>query len=397
MPKPFGECPFSYYALVLVVGYVILLLVVFRYQWRLFINKITRVAQKLFLGFTALQCMGRITYFIYWSFFSEDCSNPGSTDEAAWLNVFGNFPPPLFLSAFSVNVYTFARIYHTVLARQRYRFRVLYCSLITLNVVMYLGVLLNTLELTTGSAWVWQLLVSSLLIALGFFVYALLIYNDIKVRAEANGVPTPRMTQSMTLGWLVRRENNPMFKILVVATLCLACFLVRVAVLVSLQVVWGDKYPVVAVFCYLLFSEVLPLCLMLLIFETSPEPAPLSQQSGGMQNPLIHDDPKQISDSPNLDSSNFRHSTEPLGEAPDSPYTAASFSRPSWQSHRNPPRFSLPEAQPFTRDGLETLSMGDPTRDSPTGRQAKVINFRPRSFSQNALPTHNEQQQHMED
>lgn len=392
------SCVFPYFALSLAVFYLLLLLVIFRYQWRLFVNKVTRVAQKLFLAFTGLQCIGRIVYFTYWAFFTDvggDCTTPMSNDTADWLNWCGNIPPPLFLSAFSVNVYTFARIYHTVLARQRYRFRALYSSLILSNLIVYIVVFLNLVKVQEGDVWLWVLLTHALLVALGFFTYALLIYNEIKVRAEANGAPTPRMAKSMTIGWLMRRENNPMFKILVVATMCLACFLVRVAVLVALETVWSDKYPPYALFCYLLFAEVLPLCLMLLIFETSPDSTQTqTSQHDDLQNPLIHaggEDPKgsEISRGNSGDFRQFMDS--PLADAPDSPYTAASFSRPSWQIQRNPPRFSLPETQPFTREGADSVS--SLASDSPSSRpeRTRAISYRPRSLSQNALPSHGEQ------
>lgn len=181
-------CSFSYAAFSLALIYAVLLVFVLKYLFNLIQQGTAKKqAQKAFLGILIAQTLRerstarrengsvrrhvtnneapsshsavpvvlshvclflsvRVLYFTLYPFDSSACSPSMRGDEgedvsgpAWWLHLLSNIPAVLFLMAFSVLVFTFARIYHKVLLAgiwfQERRFRLLTAVLVLLNVV----------------------------------------------------------------------------------------------------------------------------------------------------------------------------------------------------------------------------------------------------------------------
>ena len=140
-------CSFSYTAWTLAVVYLVLFFLVIRYLLNLIKqNSVKKRAQKLFLCILIGQTTLRTVYFTVYPFSANSCEpsmkgNHGEDTSGAewWMHLLSNVPAVLFLMAFSVLVFTFARIYHKVLLAgvwfQERRFRFLTVVLVILNLV----------------------------------------------------------------------------------------------------------------------------------------------------------------------------------------------------------------------------------------------------------------------
>jgi hypothetical protein len=227
-------CVFTYISIFLTLSYTLLLLRCIIYLYRLFhrhpSNK--RRPQKIFLLFTTFTCIGRALYFLLWPATETDVCTP-TTDNSdnipLWLTILGTLPPCLFLSSFSVNVFTFGRIYHTILFLQRNRFQLLLSLLLTCNLAVYS---LTILAYFGGSdnrdtaflASIWCLSICVFLVAIGFSFYGLMLYYRMKYVQH-------NWTWNSTEYTEIRTGKNPMFKLAVVSIICLCCFLIRAILL----------------------------------------------------------------------------------------------------------------------------------------------------------------------
>lgn len=326
LEKPRWDCNFTYVSFGLAIGYFLILLIIIGYLCRLLRSEAKRRAQKLFLGFATLQCIARSLFFTLWPLINHQACSIPSTNAGSnvWMDALGTAPAPFFLSAFSVNVFTFARIYHTVLDGQRGWFSALVVGLVVTNLAIYTAVLSDMAihqSPVASTVAVGVLSTAAFLVSLGFVLYAVLIFFAVKDRVEAAS-PSSGVSRSV----MVRANSNPMFKIVCVAVLCWVCFLVRVGLLPWIDSLRQGAYTIGTITLYFIFSEILPLCLMLFIFETAP---PTRAFDEPLHNPLLDDQLGQSQDS-HVDDPNFWHRSRDW--EPDSPYTAASKAASSWQA-----------------------------------------------------------------
>jgi hypothetical protein len=243
-------CAFTYTSFVLAFVYLILLALVMRYLHNIIEqNSTKKKAQKIFLAIlightlrqsptheplarrcddalcsscrptthTADRCFVvsvfsvRVLYFIVFPFSSSACNprmkgTPGiDTTRSAdwWMHLLGNLPAMLFLMAFSVLVYTFARIYHKVLLAgvyfQERRFNALTVLLIVLNALALIATFGDwayaaSNKNSTLEPFVTMLIYCvtgvSAILALMFLVYGALLYYQVQniIRASAENV-----------------------------------------------------------------------------------------------------------------------------------------------------------------------------------------------------------------
>jgi cytoskeletal protein RodZ len=186
------HCSFTYVSFVLGSVYTLLLLFVIRYLFKLFgLSDPSRFSQKLFLVLVSLQCLGRVLYFFLWPYLGSECTPTASSSEFAWINGLGNIPPALFFAAFSVLVFTFARIYHKVLlmnvAKQTQRFSLLITLLVLLNCICCtseIGEWLSQNDEKNHTFFenftVYFMASVSLMLALLFWLYGTLLYKQVE-------------------------------------------------------------------------------------------------------------------------------------------------------------------------------------------------------------------------
>jgi hypothetical protein len=315
------ECAETYISIFLACEFWALLFVVCYFLLVLFADatsKGKRQAQKLFLLLAMSQSAGRALYFsvlpsrsyVRSNDSSFTCASP-AVDETHFMkgmdglmNVLGTLPACLFLCAFSVNVFTFARIYHTVLSLNRHDerrkpsqaqicvFRFVVAFLVVANIVP-LCVLLASYSASTptersNANYLTVVLISgeTIVIALGFTVYALLLFFGVKKRAEEE---LRKLSSRMGHSDEMMKFNftNPMSRLLVVAVLCMICLILKPVVLYFVELGTFSWWQML---CYSTLSEVVPMCLMLAVFQTSrrggDEPSESIQAPARV--PLVH-------------------------------------------------------------------------------------------------------------
>ena len=133
----------------------------------------------------------------------NDRPDEGTRSPEWWIHLLGNLPAMLFLSAFSVLVYTFARIYHRVLLAgiwfHERRFKVLTAFLVLLNLVSLIAIFGDWSYATTRSdrhlaPFVTMLLSCitgvSIILAILFLGYGSLLFFQVQsiIRASAENV-----------------------------------------------------------------------------------------------------------------------------------------------------------------------------------------------------------------
>jgi len=203
-----GICPFTYAAFTLAFIYLLLFIFVCRYLINLVRqNSAKKRAQKIFLAVLIAQTLLRVLYFVLFPFNSKAC-NPemkshhdhGKLTSAEWfVHLLGNLPAMLFLSAFSVLVFTFARIYHKVLLAgvwfQERRFRILTGSLVIIN-ALALVALLGDWAYSANSAsglyvfaniYIFGLMATCFVLAFAFLAYGALLYVQVQRIMRASG------------------------------------------------------------------------------------------------------------------------------------------------------------------------------------------------------------------
>ncbi len=134
----------------------------------------------------------RFAYFVVMPFYYVDCSRANAIPPLMFADIFGTLPSFMFLSAFSVLLFTFARIFHTVLRSgqpsHRVAFRVLAVFLICVNVGQY--VLLgfqywrqfaNLDDSADSRRAVFLLVGASCVIGLLFSIYSVMLYRNYNI------------------------------------------------------------------------------------------------------------------------------------------------------------------------------------------------------------------------
>jgi hypothetical protein len=212
-------CDFDFVSYFLASIYFLLLLFVIRYLIQLtFHSDSPREAQRFFLLLVSFQCLGRCLYFFMWPAMGDKCSPTASADNFLWINGLGNLPPALFIAAFSILVFTFARIYHCVLlsgiGRERTRFSVLYIILLLLNAIASGSEIGEWASEDSASheyfsqITVYSVAGVSLVLALMFWLYGTLLYKQVE-RVLLLHLPAPEMGEESNRGDDGDRSSAP--------------------------------------------------------------------------------------------------------------------------------------------------------------------------------------------
>ncbi len=171
--------------------YFITLVFVIRYLVKIiWEKKRDRMIQKAFLLFLVFNASLRFTFFIGWIVDGPECYPTVIQKQNRWVNFFSNIPGALYLTAFTLIVFTFSRIYHVVLmndGRNRYLSYALTTVLILINIGIYtlsvanFVILIKQKELVDFQfAYVHLLTSSTSLMACLFLFYGVMLYTQVR-------------------------------------------------------------------------------------------------------------------------------------------------------------------------------------------------------------------------
>jgi hypothetical protein len=227
-----------YVSFVLCAVYLGLFAFVVRYLTRLVRSQDKRRAQKLFLTLIVLQCTGRFAYFILWPFVGGTC-DPTITSEAfSWLDLPGTLPPAFLVSAFSVLVFTFARIYHCILhvrhhtILQQRLFAAMAGFLVSVNITVYISTLLQyissarTRPFASGDLEPITLSVACFLVAFCFLMYGTLLYLECQ-RVIDEASTTAHALHTHTLAYMHPVYEAPLTVCSLSVSMCPVCRVCR--------------------------------------------------------------------------------------------------------------------------------------------------------------------------
>lgn len=324
-------CIFTIISLCLAVLYSLLLFVCLFYSFRLLrLPCHKRQSQRVFLTLVALQCVLRALYFFLWPLLmannSQRCSiSVEGEHEGVVMLITGSLPSALLLSAFTINVFTFARIYHTTLNHSVLKYRLVLLAMALINVVTYTALALLYLasfaqpsansKLLSDRAevvYLYALSCSFFVIAASFSYYGIKLWLGVRaptLRHKETSSPsfssidhypvhsapaarhsfhsTPFLTPSSSFAssttgafsssagcapcWPCAGRStssyHPMQRLAVISTLCMLCFVVRVVLLPLLSHYTSGEFSFPLLLLYLCLSEVLPLVLVLYLFD----------------------------------------------------------------------------------------------------------------------------------
>ena len=359
------SCSFTLISLCLAILYLLCLCLCLFYQCRLLrLPCHKRQSQRVFLHLSITQCLLRTLYFLLWPLIiaTNSAAAPSSSTspqtsptsscnfsiegehEGIVMLIIGSLPSALFLSAFTINVFTFARVYHLTLHHDTAKFRVILALMAAVNLVTYSSLtFLYTVTFlytpsspspsspsstfltdTAESLYLYSLSSSTLIIAFSFAFYGVKLWLGVRSPSPAPSssssfssadsfgplvaphpypalrppyhhspppqhLATPFLTPSSSLSSLHHPLHSqfhpylhpahrrccscsppyhPMLKLATVSTLCFLCFLVRVILLPLLSHYAQGKFPSFPLLLlYLCLSEVLPLLLVLYLFD----------------------------------------------------------------------------------------------------------------------------------
>ena len=321
-------CVFTIISLCLAILYSLLLFVCLFYFIRLLrLPCYKRQSQRVFLTLVALQCILRALYFFLWPLLMANntphCAvSVEGEHEGVIMLITGSLPSALLLSAFTINVFTFARIYHTTLNHSVLKYRLVLFAMLLINVLTYsaLGLLYlasfanpnttaSTLSDKAEEVYLYALSCSFFVIAASFSYYGIKLWLGVRapaLRYKDTSSPsfssvdhypvhnqparssfhsTPFLTPSSSFAssttfsstsssccscWPCGRSTSsyhPMQKLAVISTLCMLCFVVRVVLLPLLSHYTSGQFSFPLLLLYLCLSEVLPLVLVLYLFD----------------------------------------------------------------------------------------------------------------------------------
>lgn len=296
------DCPFSYIACILAAAYLFLFTIGLVYVIRILSSTrmFQRIAQKLFFLCVQLMTTVRLLYLILWPLLDGSCSPGVANSEGRAFDFLGNFPSILFVGAYSITVLTFARVYHKATNDFR-KFELVGAFFLALNLAALITFILDTSLPGFGLLRLYAFEACCFFLAVVFVWYGAMLYLLAKQRIQGArpelssdplvGQPPdsddaiayrqlmaqPDLEQSSSSSssaldlYLDRpKPRNPMKKLVVVSVLCMVSFLLRVAFLLILSLVLDESslsYLILGI--YLIVTEVVPVSLMLYIFDTA--------------------------------------------------------------------------------------------------------------------------------
>ena len=323
------NCIFTIISLCLAVLYSLLLFVCLFYSFRLLrLPCHKRQSQRVFLTLVALQCVLRALYFFLWPLLMANntphCAiSVEGEHEGVVMLITGSLPSALLLSAFTINAFTFARIYHTTLNHSVWKYRLVLFAMALINVVTYAALAIlylasfanptatsSTVSDKAEVLYLYALSCSFFIIAASFSYYGIKLWLGVRaptLRNKETSSPsfgsidhyslhhaparhsfhsTPFLTPSSSFAsstnvpstsssacsscWPCGRGTtayHPMQKLAVISTLCMLCFVVRVVLLPLLSHYTSGQFSFPLLLLYLCLSEVLPLVLVLYLFD----------------------------------------------------------------------------------------------------------------------------------
>jgi len=244
---------------------------------------------KQFLALVFIFSAGRCVYFVSWPFLHSGCDSASqqSGDTLLW-SIFGTLPAAIFLTAFSVNITTLAKIYFSVTSVSQMGLKLNTFCLILFNLVIY-GLLLAWYCLPNDdtdslfNAYLILLSTMEFVIAALYLFYATLLYLRMTIRP------------------------NPMLRLFRAAIVCFICFCVKSIFIIVLALIWDGEYPPPVLVIYPIVSEIIPLLVMFIIFETS------GKRDRGQ--PIGSENGKQMSEK-------FAHTSPPIDSNEPDPVNA---------------------------------------------------------------------------
>ena len=290
------NCAFTIVSLVLASTYLVVLVFTIFLLLRLCrLPRASRLSQKLYVSLILLTTLLRSLYFLYWpttvTSSSDECViSADDRREPVAVSIAGSLPAALFVSAFSVNTFTFARVYYRRLSSSAAAFSLLIAFLLAVNAAVYAVVALLVYAFIYGGRDVaahvdvvlaWSVSVSALLVALAFSYYGLRLYRgvggklhqtqqeNIQQTVAAAAAAASVSAASASASASASALRNPIRNVLIVSSLCLVCFSVRAVVLPIVLTLNGGDFSIVTLTPYLLISEVCPIVIVFAIFDTT--------------------------------------------------------------------------------------------------------------------------------
>jgi len=207
----------------------------------------SRNARIGFLVLAIIQVFSRTLYLLSWAkmhYNDEDCASPSATsgDDPVWLSVFGTFPVGFFLSAFSINISTFAKIFHKVSHQHIARYKILTAFLVSVNILVYLALILFFTgtsgafsDFLTSYGLLLFIIIGELTIGLFLFSYSLVLYYSYPFQMK---------------------------RLFIVCTATFLCMVTKTALMLILQYYFDGNYNLWIFPLYFIIGEIIPFFLM---------------------------------------------------------------------------------------------------------------------------------------
>jgi len=209
----------------------------------------SRNARTGFLFFAILLTFSRALYLEFWTglhYADPDCPTPSETSgDPPWMDVFGTIPSAFFLSAFSINIKTFARIFHLVSHQHIERYNYMTVFLWLVNLCVYTSLILSYAapagsfrDVITSYILVWTVVICEIIIGFFLFCYSFVLYYSF---------PTE------------------MKKLFYVCFTCFLCMVTKAVLMLAIILFYDGSYNYWTFPLYFIISEIIPLTLMITI------------------------------------------------------------------------------------------------------------------------------------
>jgi len=178
-------------------------------------------------------------------------------------DLFGYLPGVLFLTAFSVNIHTLANVYATIATLTYFGLQTNLIFLVLCNIIVYIILIVSfILPLSTViRLYFWALAGVEFLIACLCLFYAFLLHRQAHI--------------------------SPLSRLLVASFICFLCFCSKSILIFIIQIEYDGGFPPVLLLCYFIISEIIPIVVMLIIFENSGKRNLIPNQNDTMMSEKI--------------------------------------------------------------------------------------------------------------
>jgi len=192
-------------------------------------------------------------------------------NDPAWLDALGILPSPIFITAFTITVHTFAKITRFMTYTEWKEMRIFTFSLMCINAVVYIACIFDLARdsnlITT--IFLWSLVVGNIFIAGLLFGYGRSLYRHFT---------SPSLHASARIK-----------KLYISSLICFLCISTKSVIIMYLFFTSGSEYTTWSFPMYYVVSEVIPEAMMLVIFSTSDHPSEKSRKPGTKQEAQLYD------------------------------------------------------------------------------------------------------------